>query len=288
MNVQLIDIDSKIPNLALMQVSEYYKERGDTVGFNVPEPEEVWISCIFEKNKAQTLGIRKMFPNAEVYIGGSGVNFDWLPKEMQKIKPDYDLYPSRYSQGFTTRGCIRNCPFCIVRKKEGHFQRWQHIKDFYDERFNVVMLMDNNILSDKEWFFENTDFIIEHNLRIIEHGMDIRLLDEEIAQRLSELKFEKCMHFAFDNLADEKAVRNGIEILKNAGINLRSKVQFYVLVGYNTSPEEDIYRCRTLKELGTNAFVMPFKKTKWTQDIARWANRKWLYWKCDIEEYIKR
>jgi hypothetical protein len=284
-NILLIDVDSKIPNLALMQISTYHKMKGDTVGFNISDPDKVYISCIYEKNRSQALGIEKMYPNSKVYVGGSGINYNWLPKKMQKIKPDYDLYPSTYSQGFTTRGCVRNCSFCIVRQKEGKFQRWQHIKDFYDPKFDIVMLMDNNIFADKEWFFENTDFIINHGLRIMEHGMDIRLLDEEIAQRVAELKFLKCMHFAFDNMGDEKAVRKGIELLKNVGIDLRRYVQFYVLVGYNTTKEQDIYRCRLLKELGTNAFVMPYVKNRWTSKIARWANRKWLYWSMDIEHY---
>ena len=285
--VLLVDIDSKIPNLALMQVSSHFRAKGYDVGFNIGDPDRVWISCIFRKNRTKALGIAKIFPDAQVHVGGSGVNYNWLPEEIQKVKPDYNLYPSSYSQGFTTRGCIRNCRFCIVREKEGMLQRWQHVKEFYDSRFKEIMLMDNNWLADKEWFFENTDFILSHNLKIIEHGMDIRVLDEEIAQRLSKLKFKGCMHFAFDNMKDEKAVRKGIELLKGAGINLRSKVQFYVLVGYNTAPEEDVYRCRILKELGTNPFVMPYVKNEWTKKIARWANRKWIFWSCDIDEYQK-
>lgn len=286
--ILLIDTDSKIPNLALMQISAYYKAKGDEVGFNISDPDKVYISCIFTKNRAQALGIAKFYPQAEIHLGGSGINWDWLPAEMQKVKPDYDLYPSTYMEGFTTRGCIRNCPFCIVKEKEGKFQRWQHVSDFYDERFDTVMLLDNNILADKDWFFENTNFIIEHKLKVIENGMDIRLLDEEIAERLSKIKFVPTLHFAFDNMSDEKAVRRGIELLRNAGINLRQKVQFYVLVGYNTTEEQDKYRCRLLKELGTNAFVMPYQRTEWTKKIARWANRKWLYWSMDIDEYKEK
>lgn len=284
-NILLIDVDSKIPNLALMQISSYFKARGYNVGFNVSDPDQVWISCIFRKNRAQALGIAKMYPAAEIHIGGTGINYEWLPEDMQKVKPDYDLYLSTYSQGFTTRGCIRRCPFCIVKEKEGHLQRWQYVSEFYDSRFDTVMLMDNNLLADREWFFKNTDFILEHDLKIIEHGMDIRLLNKGIAQRLSELKFKGCMHFAFDNMGDERAVRRGIDLLKRAGIDVRHKVQFYVLVGYNTTPEQDIYRCRLLKELGTNPFVMPYIKNEWTKKITRWANRKWIFWSSDISEY---
>ena len=33
MNVRLVDIDSRIPNLALMQISAWHKANGDEVGF---------------------------------------------------------------------------------------------------------------------------------------------------------------------------------------------------------------------------------------------------------------
>jgi hypothetical protein len=285
MRVSLIDVDSKIPNLALMQISAYHKSKGHEVGFNLPDPDKVYISCIFEKNRGDALGIKTFYPDADVYIGGSGVNYEWLSKEMQKIKPDYDLYPSDYSLGFTTRGCIRNCSFCIVREKEGKHHRWQHPKEFHDDRLNDMTLLDNNWYADKDWFFETSQWIIDNGIVVVEQGMDIRLLTEDIAAQLKHIKWKKGIKFAFDNMQDEAAVKRGIKILKDVGFNLRSNVQFYVIVGFNTTPEQDKYRCRLLKEMNTNAFVMPFVKNKWTNKIARWANRKWLYWSIDIDDY---
>lgn len=52
--------------------------------------------------------------------------------------------------------------------------------------------------------------------------------------------------------------------------------------------ESGLYRCRKLKELGTNAFVMlnqNIRKTQRLKDLARWANRKWLFWSCDYSDY---
>lgn len=38
----------------------------------------------------------------------------------ENIYPDYELYGIKnVAYGFLTRGCPRNCPFCIVSKKEG-------------------------------------------------------------------------------------------------------------------------------------------------------------------------
>lgn len=311
MKVLLIDVDSRIPNLALMQISAWHKAQGDTVSLDVPNnPDKVYISCIFKKNRTTALGIAKVYPNAEVLIGGSGVNYQDLPEEMDTLYPDYDLYKNLicqrcghqshackctkglvpgnmfYSMGFTTRGCIRQCPFCIVRDKEGPFHRWQHVSEFVNPKYKKVILLDNNVYADKKWFFENTDYILEKKLAWNPiQGMDIRLLDHEIAQRLKELKWWGRMKFAWDNMADENAVRDGIFELKEVGIDIRNRVQFYVLVNFCTTQEQDKYRCRELKKLGTNAFVMAFKKDDWSRHIGKWANRKWIYWSCDIDDY---
>lgn len=282
-----MDVDSRIPNLALMKLSTYHNKVGDVVGFYVDDPDRVYISCIFPKNGRQAEGIGALYPDSDVYFGGTGLNDRVLPVDVEYSKPDYDLYPSTYSQGYTTRGCIRTCPWCVVEKKEGQYRRHQHIKEFHDPGFDTVMVMDNNWLADKGWFFENTDYILEENLKVIEHGMDIRLLDKEIAERLKELKWNKPMKFAYDRPQERGAVVKGIETLKDAGVNVRQNVMFYVLAGYNTTPEEDLKRCVELKEWGTNAFVMPYKKTPFIKDLARWSNRKQLYWSLDFEEYQK-
>lgn len=270
-----------------MQLSAYHKSRGDTVGFDTPNPDKVYVSCIFSHNRSQALGLKTLFPDAEIDIGGSGVDLQkTLPTEAQKIMPDYTLYPADYDLGFTTRGCIRHCPFCIVPQKEGHIQKWQHISDFHHPDHAVVKLLDNNIYAIRDWFFENTNYAIDHNLKLdITQGMDIRLLTEEIAEQLARIKWAGTIHFAFDSpeLADQ--VRNGITILKDVGIDCKHRVDFYVLTGFDTTPEQDVARCNLLKSLGTNAFVMQFRKTPFTRQLARWANRRWLYWSCEFENY---
>ena len=91
MRISLIDIDSKIPNLALMKISAYHKQKGDTVGLDLDDPDQVYISCIFSKNKPEAIGISKMC-FCPVQIGGYGVNDNKLPYEIEHIMPDYSLY----------------------------------------------------------------------------------------------------------------------------------------------------------------------------------------------------
>lgn len=256
------------------------------MGFDIPDPDKTYISCIFDKNREQALGLATMYSNVDV--GGSGVSLTKeIPLEAQKLYPDYSLYPNwDYSLGFTTRGCIRNCDFCIVHKKEGKLHRWQHVSEFYNPRFKKVMLLDNNMYADKDWFFENTNWIIDHKLRLkVTQGFDIRLLTEEIAEQLKRIRWDSTITFAFDNMKDEGAVLRGIDILKQAGIDVRQKVQFYVLVGYNTTYAEDLYRCNLLRDKGTNCFVMKYKSDPFYNKLSRWANRRWIYWKVPYSEY---
>lgn len=308
MDVLLIDIDSLIPNLALMNVSTYFKEKGCEVGFNIENPHEIYVSCIFKKNRSDALSAGRNYFNTPIHVGGSGVSNNWLPVDMMKVRPDYSLYDGmvcqlcghtmrfckckdggtagdiKISMGFTTRGCIRKCPWCVVPQKEGKLKRWMHPKEFYDDRHDTINLLDNNWVADRDWFFETSQFVLDHDLKLIENGLDIRRMDTKIAERLLELKVVETYSFAFDTIHAEKSVREGIKILEDVGFDLKHRVQFYVLVGYDSTPEEDKYRCRLLKELGTNAFVMQYTKNPWTRRIAWWANRRHVYWSCDIDE----
>lgn len=290
MKVLLVQVDGKLPNLALMKLSSWHKAQGDQVGFHISDPERVYVSVIFKKNRDNAKGIARLYPDAEVIFGGPGYDLKTeLPEEIEFAVPDYSIYPDLdFSMGFTTRGCIRNCYFCIVPEKEGILTRWQHPKDFHNPAFKKIMLLDNNWLADKEWFMETSQWIIDNQLALIENGMDIRLLTDDIAERLSQLKFFKKIQFAYDDESDGQAVYDGIQILKKHGINVRHMVHFYVYINSSDDLESGLARCRQLKEWGTSAFVMfnmDAPRSEEIKHLQRWANRKWLFWKIDFKDY---
>jgi len=294
MNVLLVDVDSKIPNLALMKLSAWHKQQGDDVGFHINDPDVVYVSVIFKKNKHLTDGLKLWYPNAEIHIGGSGTeNYDvLLDDEIERITPDYSLYPEiNYSMGFTTRGCIRSCYFCVVPKKEGELSRWQHPSEFYDPQFKEIYILDNNWMADREWFMETSQWIIDKGLKLRENGLDIRLLDDDLAKQLSKFNLAAPLKFAFDHERDAHAVLDGIAMLKRNGINPRSKAMFYVYCHGDESYDSAVERCRLLKENGTSAFVMfniDAKRTERIKHLQRWANRPWLFWSIDIDQYRVR
>lgn len=74
-----------------------------------------------------------------------------------------------------------------------------------------------------------------------------------------------------------------------------SKLTCYVLVGFNSTKEQDLFRLRTLKELGITPFVQPYRDfnnerepSQYEKDLARWANKQWLFKSCDFADFSPR
>jgi len=292
MKVLLVDVDSIVPNLALMKISAYHKELGNDVGFNNQDsPDMVYASIIFKSNKTLANSLKFYYPNARIIIGGSGFSLDsCLPDEIELHKPDYDLYSEiDYSLGYTTRGCNRSCGFCMVPQKEGKFRIAQHPDQFCDDRYSKVVFLDNNILLNKMWFFRVMDFCEDRGLSVdFNQGLDIRLLDEQVASKLANVKFHAGYRFAFDNSNLANLIKEKCDLLKSVGISIRSNVQFYVYCDSDQAYDDVVWRCRYLKELNTNPFVqynIDKKPTKRIQQLRRWANRKQAFWSFDIADY---
>jgi len=243
------------PNLALMKLSAWHKTRGDTVFLNFPlcQPNITYASCVFTWNAKRQAGL-------DAIMGGSGIDLKAaLEPEIEHLMPDYYLYPNtNFSLGFTSRGCIRKCPFCIVPEKEGGIQPWASIYEFWDRRHKKVILLDNNLLACPNWRETLSDLAKEGIETDFNQGLDIRLLDDEKARYLKSIK-AKVLRFAFDDVVYEKAVCKGIELLLKQGISAR-KLSFYVLTGFNSvSAEDAIERVKILQSYDVDIYPMIYK-----------------------------
>lgn len=70
----LLDMDSTIPNLALMHISTWKKAQGNTVAIRyMDDPDEIYASIIFKWNKHAADGLRAFYPNARIDVGGGAV-----------------------------------------------------------------------------------------------------------------------------------------------------------------------------------------------------------------------
>lgn len=309
--IGLIDYDGKIPNLALMKISTYYKAQGEQVELVKPgkKYDKVYCSILFSWNREKAARLQAIYPDIE--FGGTGWDINkTLPPEIETCRPDYDLYTvedilprirggiakkeSKIRKaeeiinagiGFTSRGCIRQCGFCIVPKKEGRLHHVAGIEDLLNTRSNVLILLDNNITADHDCI-EKLHEIRDRGLVVdITQGIDVRLMTQEIAEALSEVKLLRSLHYAWDLMEFEDQVIRGINLLAQ---HIKPwKHMCFMLTGFNTTFEEDMYRFQKLNELGVDPYVMPYNKqfkSERQRHFTRWVNSR-IYKVCDFEEY---
>ncbi len=280
MKILIINIDSKLPNIALKKIEKYHIDRGDEVILDLPiyktMADKIYVSCIFDWNRWQC----EEWELWDAEIGGSGYDLKKeLDTEIEKIEVKINI-------GFTTRGCIRKCPFCIVPEKEGKIRAVGDIYDFWDGKSKEIVLFDNNILAMPDHFKMICSQIRDERLKVdFNQGLDCRLLTEDL---IIELKSIKCVdyRFAFDNVKDIIYVEKAVNLLNKNNIS----AMWYIMVGFNSTFEEDLYRINFIISSGQRAFVMKHSKVKgvkkYTQ-LARWTNlplwRNAMSW----EDFIK-
>ena len=294
MKIGLFDIDSKYHNLALMKLSAYHKQKGDEVELYNPLwhsiYDKIYCSKIFKKRHKNNGYIRE-----DMICGGSGFEYlTLLPEYIEHIKPDYDLYNLKYSLGFTTRGCIRNCKFCIVPEKEGKIREHAEIEEFLNPKSNIVVLLDNNFLALPSHVKKLQKYIKRGWRMDFNQGLDLRLINKENARLLTKIKLERMIRFAWDNIKDESKIIKGLELVIRAGIKPRN-ITVYVLIGFDTTFEEDLYRIQRLRNIKDEqgfikAYVMNYNnklKSRKYKDFMRWVNNPWIFKSCTWEEYKK-
>lgn len=261
MKIGLIQVDGKMPNLALMKLAQWHKTKGDSV--------EVIDLSDFEFDRIY---------GSKIFMGGSGYDLkSELPEDIECQVPDYETFKIDYSIGFTSRGCIRDCGFCIVKEKEGSFKD----VDMAWIKHSKVILMDNNFLASRNWK-KKLQYFIDNKIKVnFNQGLDIRLIDEEKAEMLSKVSFydrnfkARMIYFAFDHPTLEKVIIEKIKILKRF-IKPR-QIMIYILVGYNSNFEEDMKRFQICLDLGVDPYIQVFnniKKDKRIKDFSRWVNKR--------------
>lgn len=289
MKIGLIDVDGhNFPNLPLMKISAYHKQQGNEVEFL----DYFKTYDIAYKSKVFTFTEDiSHYPNAKhISSGGTAYSLnDNLPDEIENIYPDYSLYGiNDTAYGFLTRGCPRNCKFCIVGRKEGLCSKKVSDLEQFWKGQKYIKLLDPNLLACKDRL-ELLQQLIESKAWIdFTQGLDIRFANEEICNLINQLKV-KMIHFAWDNMKDSGLIVDKLkEFKKYTKLNYR-KLKVYVLTNFNTSINEDLHRIYTLKNLGYDPYLMIFEKWKASKQLLRmqrWVNNKIIFRACDwFEDY---
>jgi radical SAM superfamily enzyme YgiQ (UPF0313 family) len=187
MNVLLIEPEyyTKYPPLGLMKLASYHRSRGCKVklirGINNNlnfKADKILITSLFTyawKPVHETIELyHKLFPNTSMEVGG--IYASLMPDRIKSFYPFIEVHVGLYESAehylpaydilkdiskwqnwdasiiFTSRGCIRNCPFCVVPKLEGKIKtNIIDVQNYIYPGHKRVILWDNNFLASPNW-----------------------------------------------------------------------------------------------------------------------------------------
>lgn len=292
MNVLLVAPDSKLPNLALMKLSAWHKARGDTVGWHIGDPDRIYVSVLFTKNRYVPAGVRALYPGVEVIAGGPGYDpAARLPPAVEIMPPDHSLYPdTEYSVGRVTSGCPRKCPFCMVRKLEPDGIRFiQRPIDIWKPG-TILRLLDDNILASPAAFEQVYWFCLANHCTIRFEYLDARLITETIALQLHALHHENnCVYISWDQREDEREIQRGIGHLRHAGFTGQDAIRCLAHLKDEADIPGAMYRWEKLRQWGVYPFLMVEAegRTRRLRGIARRGCRPAIWRGLSAEEVFK-
>lgn len=278
MKIGLYNLEPKIVNTAMMQISTFHKDREDQVEIYNPlfhdTYDKIYAFSIFNF----TL---KHYVTKDMVKGGTGFDIKTkLPREIENCDLDYSLFPNCQTSYIRfSRGCPRNCPFCIVRQKEGCIHPIEPKN--LNQNGKYITIMDNSFFANPKWR-EAIKWLQDKGQPVDFQGVDVRDLTEDMCQALKTLRHVKQIKVAWDN-PTENLIPKFEMVLRH--IKPRN-VMCYVLIGYWSTEKEDLFRVETLRELGIDPFVMPFDRTDpYQKNFARWVNMKAVFKSVRWQDY---
>ncbi len=277
MKIRLTQIDGKLPNLALMKLSSFYKENGHEVYFQrsitksmfEPDYDLVLASSIFSTSSKKIELFKSHFPNA--VVGGTGSSEEWTVEDVIGDYPDvydYSIYPDfKHSIGFSQRGCRLRCKFCVVPQKEGKNKHANFIHEIWrGEGYpKNLLLLDNDFFGQKDWRGKSEEIIKSGFKVCFSQGINIRLFDQEAAMVLAKMKYyddsfeRKRIYTAWDNLKDADIFFRGINYLISAGIKPDEIMVYFLCNFWEKGLTDDVWeRFERMREIGLRPYPMVF------------------------------
>jgi len=305
-NILLVDIDSHIPNIALMKLATHHKELGDEVELQrlgltgYPKRKQsvfvrtagydrVYASMIFTANR----NLVRFEPYAEVFVGGTGWDIkSKLSDEIDNLPEDYTIYQdNKASYGFMTRGCNRKCSFCFVHPKEGALRFYRHPKDIIKHK--TTFFLDNNFL-DYDGHLDLLGWLVESRKSIqFNQGLDFRLLTEDSVRLLTALNYYKDYIFAFDHVSYRKLLTDKMDMFQSAMPD-PWKIKMFILVGYDSSIADDLMRVHWCLGRKIFPYIMRHENCYKSEhkdfytDLSAWANQQSLIKKMSFPTFLDK
>lgn len=280
MKIGLIDIEPKIFNTAYMQIAYHHRQQGDTVEWAAPleygKYDKLYCSSLFDfTDKSQV-------PDRTI-CGGTG--FDLTTDLSFDCDLDYSIYPKcKTTYLWFSRGCVRNCPWCIVRQKEGKIR--PVIPKNLNPQGKYITVQDNNFFESGNWW-PAIQQLRYYDQPVDFQGIDVRTITKGQCKALDALKHYKQIKIAWDDPHEDLTpyLREITRYIKPR------KIMCYVLIGFYDEPARlargfDLYRIMTLSKYGITPFVMRYNMQDLYQKLlARWVDKVWIFKSCTWKEF---
>lgn len=310
-----------------MKLSGYYKELGDNVILKTDYEEldsfdKVFISKVFTDTPIDEEILK--LPNVE--YGGTGFFYDKAPKldeEIEHHMPDYHLYDEwvneqlanggkrldfkyyfDYSIGFLTRGCFRQCSFC-VNKNYKRVEQHSPLDEFYDPSRKKICLLDDNFLGCPNWKEMLLELQSTGKPFQFKQGLDERILTDEKCEILFKSKYDGDFIFAFDNIADKELIEKKAYMIRKHYKNKGQNFKFYVLCGFDREDKYDLdfwkqdirdtfERIFILAKYNFKPYIMRFNKYNESPlygsyvNIACWCNQPSLFNNLSYKQFCEK
>ena len=330
MKIAIIDADligrknHRFPNLACMKLSGYHKDIGDKVELlteykNIELFDKVYISKVFTDTITPP---PEILQKANVQYGGTGFFYDKAPplkREIEHHMPDYHLYDEwvnklisngtnrnslkyylDYSIGFLTRGCFRQCEFC-VNKNYKKVNIHSALKEFVDYSRKKICLLDDNFFGCSQWKSLLQELQNINKPFQFKQGLDERLLTDEKCEILFKSKYDGDYIFAFDNIADYSLIEQKLIMLRK---HTNKIPKFYTLCAYDRNNkwdiefwEQDLWdlfkRIELLMRYKCLPYVMRFNRYEESPyrgtyiNLAAWCNPPNAFKKKSYREFVE-
>ena len=301
MKIGLIDVDghSGFPNLALMKLSRFHKQIGDQVEWYDPlfggRYDKVYVSKVFSFTEDYLYPI-----NADVVEkGGTGYDIQKiLPQEIDRIQPDYSIYPQidrKTAYGFLTRGCPNKCQWCVVPQKEGYIHPYMDVEEIAVGGRTNLILMDNNIVA-CDYGLEQIEKIISKRYRVdFNQAIDARLITDDIAKMLVKVRWLDYIRLGCDTKKQVEYCQNVID--KMISLGYKGSFMLYTMIYGNINEcYERVSRWRKIygsRVACQSQPMLDFSKKvqnipQWQKDMARWSNQHTAYSICDFKDFEVR
>lgn len=174
------------------------------------------------------------------YLKGAEIGHE-SPGVLQRINP----LATR-----TTTGCPSVCKFCAVPIIEGHFR----LLDTYP---GGPIICDNNILGAPITHIERVvGMVRSFGWADFNQGLDASLVTQEIADLIATIG-KPIIRMALDSQGEKDVWERAYGFWRKAGI-AKNRIRSYVLIGFDSEPEEGWDRCEWVEGHGVKALPMWF------------------------------